>query len=89
MNKLAIIATCAALCLANNGSCMGGGVNSASAAHACSVGITASMAAQDIANVFIVRGIEAGAAAKIAQAVRTFQITVETACALLPPAPPQ
>lgn len=87
MKKLAILAIVSGLCLANNGSCIGGGVNSASAAHACQVAITASTAAQDIAAFFIAHGWEVAKAEKVANAIRTFQLPVEAGCALLAPAP--
>jgi hypothetical protein len=66
--------------LANAGSCH---VNSASTAHVCNTAITASMNAQQIADVLVARGIDAVRAAKVAQAVRVFRMSVEAACGLV------
>lgn len=87
MIRTPTILLAATLCLANNGSCTGG-VNSASAAHACNVAISASMAAQDIAAFFIAHGWEVVKAQKVANAIHAFQLPVETGCALLVPVTP-
>lgn len=80
--KLALLALAAApmLCACPDT----GVVNSASAAHACSVEATAAQTIEQLAQVFIAAGIEATRANKIAQAIRLVQMPISVACALVP-----
>lgn len=60
-------------------------VNSASAASACSTALNAAATIEQLAQIFVNAGIEPARAAKVAAAVRTFQMPATVACALIPP----
>lgn len=78
--SLAILPAALLLC-----ACPAPGVNSASAASACTTALNAAATIEQLAQFFVNAGIEPVKAAKVAAAVRTFQMPATVACALIAP----